>query len=94
MTTAASSIASSMATGAVAGSVAPGVGTMIGAFAGLSTGLLIAFGVEKTPIGRRVKNWASNTLSTAYSGIGKGVSKITNFGKGLFNGTKKLFGFG
>ncbi len=94
LTTAASSIAASMATGAVAGSVAPGVGTIIGAVAGFTTGILITLGIDKTPAGRRAKDWVSGKLSSGYSYIGKGAKNIWNNGKGLWKSTIKRFGFG
>ncbi|WP_404427581.1 hypothetical protein LG296_04930 [Ureibacillus chungkukjangi] len=86
-TTALSAALSSAAAGAVAGSVVPGLGTAVGAVVGLGAGLLSTYLINGTEPGRRAKKWVSEKLSQGYS-------KVADGAKGLFNGAKKLFGFG
>ncbi|RTQ94051.1 hypothetical protein EKG35_07020 [Lysinibacillus telephonicus] len=97
-TTVASSVISSAVTGAMAGSVVPGVGTIVGAGVGLAVGLGSAWFMNGTSTGRKAKEWISNKVSEGYSFaadlVSKGASKLADKAQGLFNGAKKLFGFG
>ena len=86
-TTALSAVLSSAAAGAVAGSAVPGLGTAVGAVVGLGAGLISTYLINGTEPGRRAKQWVSDKLSQGYS-------KVADGAKGLFNGAKKLFGFG
>ncbi|QCR31541.1 hypothetical protein [Lysinibacillus sp. SGAir0095] len=86
-TTALSSVLSSAVGGAVAGSAFPGVGTAVGAVVGLGVGLVSTYLINGTEPGRKAKQWVSDKLSRGYRKVAEGA-------KGLFNGAKKLFGFG
>lgn len=97
-TTAVSSVLSSAVTGAMAGSVVPGIGTIVGAGIGLGVGFLSAWFINGTSKGRRAKEWVSNKISEGYSWaadkVRKGASWVADKAQGLFDGAKKLFGFG
>jgi hypothetical protein len=88
-TTALGSIASSAFTGALAGSAVPGFGTVAGAVAGLAVGITISLGINRTDIGRSIKQGINSGFKYVYSGIGKGIKGIgSGIGKlgGLFGG--------
>ncbi|WP_394238875.1 hypothetical protein [Niallia oryzisoli] len=74
--TAIGSIASSVATGMVAGSVVPGLGTVAGAAAGLLAGLGTAVFINRTSLGKGIKNGIKSGFKFVYSNIGKGLGKV------------------
>ena len=75
-TTAVGSVLSSMTAGALAGSVVPGLGTVAGAAVGLFTGLGAAVIINRTSVGKSIKNGIRSGFKFVYSKIGKGLGKV------------------